>query len=104
IHLSPTRAHRSVTDASTLWLDVSRRACALLMMALVSCSAPTKQERMQAAQAALIEEAMDLQRCMNANGYSSDRCISQRDTYERHVAAFRAGIGKQPIRADPLAP
>jgi hypothetical protein len=39
-------------------------------------------------------EAMDWQRCQNANGYSSEKCASQRKAYESDLAAFKAKYSK----------
>jgi hypothetical protein len=51
-------------------------ASALLISALVSCGSPTKEEEMQAAQAALMDEGTELQQCFKANGYGSEKCAA----------------------------
>jgi hypothetical protein len=66
----------------------------LLMVVLVGCSSPTMQEKMQDAQHDLLSEAMDVQRCESANGYSSEKCASQRKAYEDDLSRFRATYGK----------
>ena len=68
--------------------------CALLIAGLVGCGSLTKQQQMQAAQDALVSEAMALQRCERTNGYSSQRCVAPRESYESHLAAFKAKYGK----------
>ena len=68
--------------------------CALLIAALVGCGSPTKEEEMQAAQAALMDEATEVQHCFNTNGYASDKCVSQRKAYESDLAKFRSTYAK----------
>ena len=67
--------------------------CVLLLSALVGCGSPSKQEEMMAAQHALVDEAMALQRCYSDNGYSPEKCDSRRNAYESNLAAFRAKYG-----------
>jgi hypothetical protein len=77
-------------------MKVHRRiwAGALLAGCLAGCSSPAKQEQLQASQNALLNEAMALQRCAAANGYSSQRCAAQRKIYEDHLASFKATYGR----------
>ncbi len=63
---------------------------AFLMFALVRCGTPSKEEQMTAAQAALVDKAMALERCFSANGYSAEQCAGQRKAYDSDLAAFRA--------------
>jgi hypothetical protein len=69
-------------------------ASALLISALVSCGSPTKEEEMQAAQAALMDEATELQHCFSTNGYASEKCAAQRKVYESDLAKFRSTYAK----------
>jgi hypothetical protein len=68
--------------------------CGSLIAGMVGCHSPTKQEQMQSAQNDLVKEAMALQQCQADNGYASERCASQRSTYDHDVAAFRAKYGR----------
>ena len=65
-----------------------------LIAGLSGCHSPTKQEQMQAAQNDLVKEAMALQRCEAESGYTSQRCASERSTYDHDLAAFRAKYGR----------
>jgi len=66
----------------------------LLIVGLVGCSSPTKEQQMRAARDSLVSEEMDLQQCENTKGYSSEQCAARRETYEGHLAAFRATYGR----------
>ena len=68
--------------------------CVALAIGAAGCHGPTPQEQMQAAQNALISEAMAVQQCEAAHGYRSDRCADQRAAYDRELAAFRAKYGR----------
>jgi hypothetical protein len=91
LHISEPqrRGHRPALVST-----VPLAACAVLIAALVGCGSSSRQEEMQASQASLTHEAMDLQRCFNANGYSSQQCADQRKTYESDLAAFKAEYAK----------
>lgn len=49
---------------------------------------------MRAAQNDLYSEAMELSQCETTNGYSSERCASQRAAYNRDLAAFKGKYAK----------
>jgi hypothetical protein len=66
----------------------------MLIVGLVGCHSATPQEQMQAAQNDLLSEATALQRCENQSGYGSDKCASERTSYDRDLAAFRAKYGR----------
>jgi hypothetical protein len=69
-------------------------ACGILIVALVGCHGATPQEQMQAAQNDLLSDATALQQCEIQNGYASDKCASERTSYDQDLAAFRAKYGR----------
>jgi hypothetical protein len=79
---------------STASANGRTHVCALLIAALVGCGTPTKEEEMQTGQAALVDEATELQHCFNTNGYASDKCADQRKAYEGDLAKFRSTYAK----------
>ena len=66
----------------------------VLAIGLAGCHTPLKEEQMQAAQDALLKEAMALQQCEQEAGYSSQQCAAQRTAYENHLAAFKGSYGR----------
>lgn len=69
-------------------------ACGALITAICSCHSATPQDQMRAAQNDLYSEAMELSQCETTNGYSSERCASQRAAYNRDLAAFKGKYAK----------
>jgi hypothetical protein len=61
---------------------------------LLGCHSATPQEQMQAAQSNLLSEAVALQQCEATNGYASEKCASERGTYDHDLAAFRSKYGR----------
>jgi hypothetical protein len=69
-------------------------ACGALIGVLGACHGATPQDQLKAAQGDLYSEAMALSQCETDNGYSSERCASQRAVYESDLAAFKAKYAK----------
>jgi hypothetical protein len=66
----------------------------VLAIGLADCHAPSKEEQMQAAQDALLKEAMASQQCEEKAGYSSQQCAAQRTACENHSAAFKGSYAR----------
>jgi hypothetical protein len=60
----------------------------VLIVALMGCHSATPQEQMQAAQNDLLSEATALQQCETQNGYASDKCASERASYNHDLAKY----------------
>jgi len=75
--------------------DIRGLVLVFLIAGLVGCSNhPTQEQQLQSAQDAIVRDAMVLQRCEMANGYSSELCATQRKTYDQDLAVFKGTYGK----------
>jgi hypothetical protein len=70
-----------------------RQVWALPLIILAACTSPPDPRDMEAAQTALLGEAMAYRRCMESNDHLPERCRAERATYEAEQAAFEARYG-----------